>query len=118
MTGSHAKAPRPLTPVTFHILVTLGSGPAYGYEIKRQVEDRTDGAVRLGAGTLYAGIQRMVDDDLIEATDPPADVEATEVHGRSRFYALTDHGRRVLADEVARLERDLTAARAVLRGNA
>ncbi len=50
---------RPLTPATFHILLSLMEQPAHGYHIKRMVEERTDGAVQLGAGTLYAGIRLM-----------------------------------------------------------
>ena len=58
---------RPLTPATFHILVSLMEEVAHGYHIKRMVEERTKGAVRLGAGTLYAGLRRMADDGLIGA---------------------------------------------------
>ena len=58
------KAKRPLTPATFHILLSLAHEVAHGYHIKRTVEERTGGAVRLGAGTLYAGIRRMTEEDM------------------------------------------------------
>ena len=104
---------RPLTPATFHILLSLAAEPAHGYRIKRMVEDRTEGAVRLGAGTLYAGLQRMAGDGLIEETDAPEDV-AVEPGARWRFYAITRQGRAALETEIARLESDLEAARGIV----
>ena len=104
---------KPLTPATLHILLSLTNGPVHGYEIKRQVEERTEGAVLLGAGTLYAGIRRMVKDGLIEETERPADA-VDEAGSRWRFYRLTGAGRLALNDEVARLESDVAAARALL----
>ncbi len=109
---------RPLTPATFHILLSLMEQPAHGYHIKRMVEERTNGAVRLGAGTLYAGIRRMTNDGLIEETDPPEDGGEVEPGSRWRFYAITPRGREILEAEIARLESDLEAARAVVRSTA
>ena len=105
----------PLTPATLHILLSLIHGPAHGYQIKRVVEERTNGVVRLGAGTLYAGIRRMTLDGLIEETDPPREAGDVEPGSRWRFYAITPHGREVLEGEIARLESDLEAARAIVR---
>lgn len=113
MTSSDDGAPAPLTPVTFHILLSLTRRPAHGYRVKRMVEERTDGAVSLGAGTLYAGIRRMRDDGLIEETDAPDDLDE-EPNPRWRFYTITAHGREVLRAEIARLESDLEAARALV----
>ncbi len=109
---------RPLTPATFHILLSLKHGPAHGYHIKRMVEERTNDAVRLGAGTLYAGIQRMTNDGLIAETEPPKEAENLEPSSRWRFYAITSRGNEALQGEIARLESDLEAARAVVRGRA
>lgn len=106
---------RPLTPATFHILLSLTHEAAHGYHIKRMVEERTKGAVLLGAGTLYAGIRRMTNDGLIEKTDPPQDAGDVEPGPRWRFYAITPRGRETLESEIARLEADLEAARAVVR---
>ena len=64
---------QPLTPATFHILLSLTQGAVHGYHIKRMVEERTQGAVLLGAGTLYAAIRRMTKDGLIQETDAPRD---------------------------------------------
>ena len=106
---------RPLTPATFHILLSLTREAAHGYHIKRMVEERTNGAVLLGAGTLYTGIRRMTNDGLIAETDPPRDAGDVEPGVRWRFYLITPHGSEVLEREIARLESDLEAARAVLR---
>lgn len=114
MGSPEGDAPRPLTPATFHILLTLAQGVAHGYHIKRVVEERTDGAVRLGAGTLYAGLQRMTGDGLIEETAPPEDAGDTEPGSRWRFYTITSAGRRALQAEVGRMESDLEVARAVM----
>ena len=114
MTPRDDSPTRPLTPATFHILLSLKERPAHGYEIKRQVEERTGGAVRLGAGTLYAGIRRMKNDGLIEATDPPPDAGPVEPGSRWRFYRITPEGSDALQHEIRRLEADLEAARAVV----
>lgn len=105
---------RPLTPATFHILLSLAHGVSHGYHIKRVVEERTNGAVRLGAGTLYAGLQRMAKEGLIEETPPPEDTGDAEPGVRWRFYAITPTGRKALQREIARLEADLDAAHAVI----
>ena len=115
MTRSEGQSARPLTPATFHILLSVAESPAHGYRIKRVVEERTGGAVQLGAGTLYAGIGRMVRDGLIEETEPPEDAGPLEPSSRWRFYAITDVGSDVLEREIDRLEADLQVARAVVR---
>ena len=53
-----------VTPVTFQILLTLADGERHGYAIMREVADRTDGAVRLGPGTLYGSLKRLLESDL------------------------------------------------------
>lgn len=100
----------PLTPATFHILAAISAGPMHGYAIKREVEERTNGVVRLGAGTLYAGIQRMEREGLLLESAPPAESNQ-DVGSRWRFYEITGLGREVLNLEVARLERDLDLVR-------
>ena len=103
----------PLTPITFHVLLSLVDGVRHGYGIKRDVEERTAGAIRLGAGTLYEGIQRMERKGLLAESDPPADAE-TEPNARWRFYAITKLGHRVLEAELTRLEADVRFARGKL----
>jgi DNA-binding PadR family transcriptional regulator len=86
----------PLTPHQFHILLALVDGPRHGYAVIQDVERRTDGALRLGTGTLYTAVARLAELDLI--------VDAGREDERRRFYRLTPLGRAVLRAETARLE--------------
>lgn len=103
----------PLTPATLQILLALAHGPRHGYGIRRDVEERTRGAIQLGAGTLYTALQRMSDSGWLEAVDPPPGQKA-DAGSRWRFYRMTRSGRVALEAELARLETDLRAARALL----
>lgn len=99
----------PLTPVAFDILLALLEGEAHGYAIMRSVQERTDGATSLHAGTLYRALSRLVDGGLIEELDEAPDDTSDE---RRRYYRITSSGRRSAAEEARRLERQLGAARA------
>ncbi|EFH84082.1 PadR family transcriptional regulator [Ktedonobacter racemifer] len=92
----------PLTPAVFHILLALADKERHGYSIMQEVAARTDGQMRMGPGTLYGSIKRMLADGLIaesrERPDPDMDDE------RRRYYRLTDMGRRVAQAEAYRLE--------------
>jgi len=105
-------AESPLTPATFHILVTLADGSTHGYAIKRAVEERTGGGVRLGPGTLYAALARMTDAGLVRAHAPGR--VSVQAGPPSPTYSLTAAGRAALARELARMEGDVRIARAVL----
>lgn len=102
----------PLTPVSFHVLVTLEMGPQHGYAIKRLVEERTQGVIRLGAGTLYHAVGSLAKRNLIDECEAP-DPEAVG-SSRWRFYEITPLGARVLRAELSRLEADVASARASL----
>ncbi len=92
----------PLTPTVFHILLALADGEKHGYAIMQEVEARTGGTMRLGPGTLYGSIQRMLKDRLIvEARDRTGAPQSDE---RRRYYRLTSFGQRVLQAEAQRLE--------------
>lgn len=99
----------PLTPAVLHILLALADGERHGYGIMKQVEADTEGRVRMGPGTLYGTIKRMLADRLVaessERPDPALDDE------RRRYYALTDLGRAVLKAEVQRLAEVIRVAR-------
>jgi DNA-binding PadR family transcriptional regulator len=91
----------PLPPITFHILVSLAEGDRHGYAIIGEVAARTDGALRLSAGTLYRSIQRMLDQGLlVESRSRPAPDEDDE---RRRYYRLTPFGIAVARAEARRL---------------
>jgi len=91
----------PLTPAVFHILVALGDGEAHGYAIMQAVTQKSMGTVRLGAGTLYGAINRLLQDGLIEESEERPDPEMDD--SRRRYYRLTDFGGRVLAAETKRM---------------
>ncbi len=92
----------PLPSAALHILVALSSGEKHGYAIMSDVERLSDGAVRMGPGTLYGSMKRMLADGLIEETadrpDPALDDQ------RRRYYRLTGLGRQVCTAELQRLE--------------
>ncbi len=101
----------PLSAAHFHLLLSLTDGPMHGYGIKREVEERTGGRIRLAAGSLYEGIQRLERQGLIEEAAAPADPR-TRTSSRQRFYGITPLGRQVMRAELERLEQDLALARA------
>lgn len=91
----------PLTPAVFHILLALADGEKHGYGIMKEVSQRTEGSMRLGPGTLYGSIGRMLESGLIEASDERPDPEIDDE--RRRYYRLTDLGLRVAEAESRRL---------------
>jgi len=92
-----------MTTRTLQILLALLDGPLHGYGIKQAVEDRTEGRVRLGSGTLYEAVHRLVEEGRIEEVGAPAQERSSGGPPR-RFYALTLAGREALADEIRRLD--------------
>jgi DNA-binding PadR family transcriptional regulator len=99
----------PLTPAMFHILLALADRERHGYDIMREVDERTEGQVRMGPGTLYGSIKRMLSDGLIEELDERPDPELDDE--RRRYYRLTDFGHRVAVAEAERLARLVKSAR-------
>jgi DNA-binding PadR family transcriptional regulator len=91
----------PLTPAVFHILLALSDKERHGYGIMQEIEQRTDGKVHMGPGTLYGSIKRMLADGLIEASAERSDVALD--NERRRYYRLTGFGQRVVRAEAARL---------------
>lgn len=85
----------------FHILLALADGEKHGYAIMREVGEATDGAVRMGPGTLYGSLSRMEDAGLIEETEKSD--ESDPAGKRRRYYRLREFGRHVLELESARL---------------
>lgn len=92
----------PLTPAAFYILITLADGDRHGYAIMQEVSKRSGDTVRLGPGTLYGAISRLLRDGLIEETEERPDPEMDD--SRRRYYRLTGQGGRALAAEAKRLE--------------
>jgi DNA-binding PadR family transcriptional regulator len=98
----------PLTPAVFHILLSLAGGERHGYGILKEVLRQTDGAVRLGPGTIYGTLQRLMESAWVEESEGPA----TTVDERRRHYRLTRSGRQALEAEVRRMEGLVRTARA------
>jgi len=99
-----------ITPAVFQIMVALADGELHGYGIMQDVDRVTNGETKLGPGTLYRSIQRMVVEGLIEELDIALDSEADD--DRRRYYRLTERGRMVAAAEANRLAMLVDAARA------
>lgn len=99
-----------MTKRTFQILLALAEGPLHGYGIKRSVEERTGGDVRLGSGTLYEGVHRLLEEGRIEEVPAPP-TEGSSGGPPRRFYALTASGRRALTEELRRMESVVRYAR-------
>jgi DNA-binding PadR family transcriptional regulator len=98
----------PLSEAVFQILLALADQDRHGYGIIQEVEERTDGRVRLGPGTLYGAIKRLREQGLVEEAAFEVVPGADE---RRRYYRLTPHGRDLAVLEARRLERLLEAAR-------
>ena len=90
----------PLTPAVFHILLALAQGEKHGYEVMKQVRQDTNGKVKMGNGTLYGSIKRMLHDQLIAEAGDRSDPELDDE--RRRYYRLTEAGRRALRAEMRR----------------
>jgi DNA-binding PadR family transcriptional regulator len=88
----------PLTPAVFSILLSLVSGEKHGYEIMKQVRQDTHGKVKMGNGTMYGSLKRMLSDKLIEDAGDKIDPD----NERRKYYKLTDLGRKALNAEMTR----------------
>lgn len=100
----------PLPSATFHILMAVAAEDRHGYAIIQEVERRTNNRLKLGAGTLYRSLQRMLEQGLIvetgERPDPASDDE------RRRYYRITRYGEKVARAEGRRLTELVKLARA------
>ena len=107
-TSQFSRPGLPLTPSAFYILLSLSLRDRHGYDILKHVRSSSEGAIRLGPGTLYTTIRRLLEAGLIveleERGDPGQD------DPRRRYYRLTDLGGRHLADELRRMELALAVA--------
>jgi len=99
----------PMTPAMFNILLALADGEEHGYAIMLEVEANTQGAVKMGPGTLYGSIKRMLASGLIEECDERPDPALDDE--RRRYYKLRGLGQRALRLEAERLERQVSVAR-------
>ena len=95
-----AKPPKSLPAASLHIVLALLDGELHGYAVMQRVGELSDGAVKMGPGTLYGTLNRLVDDGLVVETTDRVDRGDGE---RRRYYELTANGRSVALVELARL---------------
>src|SRR5262245_34506882 len=108
MARARPAPPLELTPIGFEVLLSLANGPLHGYGIKLDIEQRTNGDLSLGSGTLYQAIQRLEREGLIgeaSAQDKKEDAR------RGRTYRLEPRGRASLEQHLRRLSRTVDYAR-------
>lgn len=109
MTEDSIDAMLPLPPATFHILLALNAGERHGYAIIQDVEARTEGELRMSAGTLYRSVARMVEQGVITEVQKRRTAEEDE---RRRYYRITPFGTAVAAAEMRRLTQLVRLAKA------
>lgn len=90
----------PLTPAVFHVLLALTGGERHGYAIMQEVAESTDGRMKMGPGTLYGTIRRLLEARMIEESDERPDPEMDDE--RRRYYRLTAIGQRAVKAEARR----------------
>lgn len=90
----------PLTPAVLHILMALSAGERHGYGIMKQVESDSQGKVKMGPGTLYGSMGRMMEAGLIRESAKRVDPEMDDE--RRIYYELTGAGRGALEAELNR----------------
>lgn len=98
----------PLSPAVFHLLLALAEGDRHGYAIMRDIEERTDGLVKIGPGMLYGSIKWLLESRLIE--EAPRRTPSKEDE-RRKYYRLTAEGLAVVKAEATRLEAAVGLAR-------
>ena len=89
----------PLSTASLHILLALAGGDLHGYGIMQEIEQQSDGNYKLGPGTLYDNLQKLLADGLVEST-----IRRDAPSSRGRHYRLTFVGRGVLTADISRLE--------------
>jgi DNA-binding PadR family transcriptional regulator len=98
----------PLTPAVFYVLFSLGNGEKHGYAIMQETDELSGGKFRMGPGTLYTTLQRLLDLGLIEAIDPG---RSAAHDSRRRYYRLTDTGKSLLKADLGRMDMVVKLAR-------
>jgi len=97
----------PLSPAALHILLSLAGEKRHGYGIMQEVARQSDGRYKLGPGTLYDNLQKLMRERLVEETE----TSSTGAESRRRYYRLTKLGRGVLSTEIKRLEEAIREAK-------
>jgi DNA-binding PadR family transcriptional regulator len=102
----------PLSPATFYILLALSDEDRHGYGIMQEVARQSEGRYKLGPGTFYDNLEKLIDHGVVKevprksANDDP----------RRRYYRMTGFGRNLFLAEVSRLDSVVREAKVRLRG--
>jgi DNA-binding PadR family transcriptional regulator len=99
----------PLTPAVLHILLALSTRERHGYGIMKQVEEESSGKVKMGPGTLYGSLNRMIDAELIQESEKKIDPEMDDE--RRVYYKISALGKKALAAELARYNEVVSLAK-------
>ena len=99
----------PLTPAVFHVLLALVGGERHGYAIMQEVAGSTAGRIKMGPGTLYGTVKRLLEAQLIEESDERPDPHLDDE--RRRYYRLTGVGEQVVKAEARRYAEIVEIAR-------
>ena len=99
----------PLTPAVFHVLLALADGERHGYAIMQEVAESTGGGIKMGPGTLYGTIKRLLEARMIEESDQRPDPDLDDE--RRRYYRLTALGQRAVRAEALRYADMVAVAR-------
>jgi len=103
------KSNTPLTPAVLHILLALSTQQRHGYGIMKQVETDSQGKVKMGPGTLYGSLGRMIDAGLIRESNKKVDPKMDDE--RRVYYRITALGQKSLAAELERYRQVVAVAR-------
>jgi DNA-binding PadR family transcriptional regulator len=108
---------KPLSSATLHILLALAGGKLHGYGIMKEVTRNSDGHYRLGPGTLYDNLKKLMDAGFVADAPSPVSKRKSVVPPEDdrRFFILTKEGKAVLTAEVDRLQTVVSEARLRLR---
>jgi DNA-binding PadR family transcriptional regulator len=99
----------PLSPAVFHVLLALANGERHGYAVMQEVDETTKGQIKMGPGTLYGTLKRLLESRMIEESDERPDPEMDDE--RRRYYRLTALGERAVRAEALRYEAMANLAR-------
>ena len=108
--STESETARPLQPAALHILLALGRGERHGYALIGDVDALSDGSIKLGPGTLYGTIKRLLAEGLIDEAEERPDPELDDQ--RRRYYRLTPAGAGAATAELDRLASLVTRGRA------
>ena len=101
----------PLSPAALHILLSLVSEDRHGYGILQEVACQSDDQYKLGPGTLYDNLKKLLSQGMVEESSPRPSADDP----RRRYYRFTGIGRHLLATEIMRLEAVVSKAKSHLR---